>query len=303
MLMELRLSHKTVGYHQKLTSLSLPALLPPPPSLLPTSVCLSLSSRHPTTTGCLYTIMAIGSFLSFPYVLCRIWSWYSSCKNTLSQRKEPCNVNRFKRPTSTLFLCLLAVRIFFTRCCWFNIYRCHGTQKVMTVVWGTMKLMLLRCVSWCECRLQSCLPSVRAQAADSSAARRGEMTSTMISCSLTCDFFFHPTSMALYHTTQLWPSKDTFLMFSHACCFQILLFAVKFILWARTMLLKTKFLHWWGNEWSGLKLDYFDNKVQFGRTSALIPHCVTWLWFILCIFLYYLYFQHDEAHRFWLWLW
>lgn len=132
MLMELRLSHKTVGYHQKLTSLSLPALLPPPPSLLPTSVCLSLSSRHPTTTGCLYTIMAIGSFLSFPYVLCRIWSWYSSCKNTLSQRKEPCNVNIFKRPTSTLFLCLLAVRIFFTRCCWFNIYRCHGTQKVMT---------------------------------------------------------------------------------------------------------------------------------------------------------------------------
>lgn len=156
----------------------------------------------------------------------------------LSQKKEPCNVTRFKRPTSAHLLYLLAVRIYFTRCCWFNIYQCHGTQKVMTVLWGTMKLMLLRHVSWCECRLQSCLPSVRAQAADSSATRRGGET-TSISSSLACDLFFHPTSMAthvaLYHTTQLWPSKDRFLMFSHAYCFQSLLLAVKFILWAPTI--------------------------------------------------------------------
>lgn len=139
--------------------------------------------------------------------------WY------LRKKKEPCNVTTFK----TLLLCLLAVTFLYKRL----------LVVIYIELWlSPEELILHRHVPQCECRLWSCLPSVRSQAADFSDARRGETTST--SSSPVCDLSFYPTSLdmhvALYLTTQLWPSKDMFLMSPRASCFEIFLSPVK--LWA-----------------------------------------------------------------------
>lgn len=107
MLMELRLSNNAVGFQEKLPISPFPLSSSSIPSVLPTSVLLSLSNHHSTTTGSLSIIMDMDSFLSFS--IC--WMSYLICSDiyvvrilSVQRRKSDQNQKTYINTR----LCLLA---------------------------------------------------------------------------------------------------------------------------------------------------------------------------------------------------
>lgn len=173
--------------------------------------------------------MNMDSFFSFS--VC--WISYVICSDIyvvriLSVQRRKSDQKQKTYINTCLFL--LATRIYITRCCWFNICWSHVTQKVMTVLWGTMMLLLLRHVSRCGFNAVCGRASQRESSGSELICRQAWWDNFhILLCRLWSPLSPHQ-HVASYHTAQSWPSQDKFLMFSHARCFQILLSAVKIAL-------------------------------------------------------------------------
>lgn len=152
--------------------------------------------------------------------------WYLHCKNIECSKKEEWSASK----DLNQHLSLLPGYRYFTRCCWSNICWSHATQKVMTVLWGAMMLLLLRHVSRCGFNAVCGHASQRESSGSELICRQAWWDNFhILLCRLWSPLSPHQ-HVASYHTAQLWPSQDKFLMFSHARCFQILLSAVKIAL-------------------------------------------------------------------------
>lgn len=205
------------------------------------------------------------------------------------------------------------VRIYFTRCCWFNIYQYYVTQKVITVLWGTSKLLLPCHVSPCGltavCGMS---PQRESWGSSSSAARRGETTS--ISSSVACGLLSphqHGYACGLvppHHTIMTVPGYVFFNVLSRSLPSD-LLSAVKFVLWARIALLKQNSST--VEEMNGVDYCWIISITRFGHYTSCVWQDISshpTLHYILVIYLVYivlhylyLHFQYDllpmGAHR------